>query len=421
MRCYLVLEDNMRFESGEIDITLQRDYYCFATLENGIWHNDSGTEVMVIYWSYSCPDGFGSITEEYITVEDICKLCKGLKELEFGVISEFSMEFFELEMKAPLINLDIKRVNNHYHFKLGIYDTVFSEYISVDNTYAEEEWQAYAKEFMEWGKKQHAQLGAKARTKINVDDDFFWLGREGTVVRIYPKEESTDSMKVDVSFTDYGWDRKPYQSVRLYDIDEVKILRPGEELNIDDLNRDLLSACISEKPDYTKIERILQQGARPLARIKRSENSPREDILYNRVIEHYLDDDTDDYDFAGITELFVQYGMHFNELGDDYQPSSLHPLWHFAFYTGEGFLRSLKLLLDRKEADKRGVEALLGHALLDWLTIDGSLEEEFDFDALRDIIRKIMLIASYPHILSKDEYLRDFIWLSENQYDLEVR
>lgn len=51
MRCYLVLEDNMRFESGEIDITLQRDYYCFATLENGIWHNDSGTEVMVIYWS----------------------------------------------------------------------------------------------------------------------------------------------------------------------------------------------------------------------------------------------------------------------------------------------------------------------------------------------------------------------------------
>ena len=29
-----------------------------------------------------------------------------------------------------------------------------------------------------------------------------------------------------------------------------------------------------------------------------------------------------------------------------------------------------------------------------------------------------MLIASYPHILENDEYLREEIWLEQNQYDL---
>ena len=409
----------MIFDCGETRITLERDHYCYATPDNGICRNNSGTEVMTIYWNYSCPDGWGSLSDEYITVDDIRKLKKGLKELEFGVISDFNIEFFEFNIEKPLIRMSIKHSENQYHLKLGIYDTVFDEYISVDNTYTESEWQPYSRELTSWAEKFPAHLGSKARTLIHVDEDHFWLGREGTVVKIYPKEKPEDTLQVGIAFTEYGWDSKPYQTVRNYDIDDVRILRPGEEAKPDDLNRRLLSACIAEEPDLILIERLLQQGARPMARIRRSEDSPHEDILYNRVIEHYINDETDDKIFVQISEKFLHYGMDFSEFKESYHPATSHPLWYFAFYTGEGFLRVLKMLLDRKVIDKHDTDILLGHALLDWLTVDGSLEDDFDLNALRDLIRKIMLIASCPHILSEDTHLQEFIWLSENQFDPE--
>ena len=215
----------MRFEQDDITITVERDYYCYADAEKQIYINETGTEVMVLYWNYSCPDGWGSVADEYIAVDDIHKLNQGLKELEMGITAGFEMEFYKINLKNPLIRIGIERVDGRYRLKLDFYDTTFDEYVSIDRVYTEDEWKPYADEFMEWGKKFPVALGDRAETLIHVDDCFFPLGRIGEVVEIYPARKKEDTLCVGVSFTDIGWDSRPYQNVRSYNYDQVRIIK----------------------------------------------------------------------------------------------------------------------------------------------------------------------------------------------------
>ena len=90
----------------------------------------------------------------------------------------------------------------------------------------------------------------------------------------------------------------------------------------------------------------------------------------------------------------------------------------FAFYSGENALKTLHLLLDYG----LGVDAASecwNHILFDYYNCWGYLENALCYEMLYDSIRKIMLIASYPHILQNDEALQKVIWSECNTYDPE--
>jgi len=74
---------------------------------------------------------------------------------------------------------------------------------------------------MEWNRTYKFRLGDKVETLVHYDDRIFPLGRVGEVNRIYPATEKSPA-QAGVSFTDIGWDKKPYQNTRLYGFDEVK-------------------------------------------------------------------------------------------------------------------------------------------------------------------------------------------------------
>lgn len=405
----------MRFETEEVSLTLSRDYYCYATPENGIYFNDSGTEVQVVDWSYSNADGSGLLLDEYIAIADVRRLRQRIKELEFGTSTGFEMHFFQFKLEKPFIRIKIRRPNDNYHLKLDVYDTVFSEYISINKIFTPAEWQPYAQEFMEWGKKQPVRLGAKVRTQVHKDDNTFWLGRTGTVVSIYPKEKKEDIARVRVSFSEFSSDGKPYQMEKMYDIDEVKILSSDEEPSQEDLNRDLVSACTAKEADFTQIERLLQQGAQPLGAI---DDCGDRDLVYNAVIEEYFDeDDVERFDqLYRITELFLQYGMDFSKPAIPYDSwlGCIHPLWHFAFFHTNAVLKVLKLMLDRG-MDAEAAGKCWGHDLTD-LSIASLDENDNIHKYIENELARLMLFASYPHVLNNDPDLQAEIQMSRNNY-----
>ena len=147
------------------------------------------------------------------------------------------------------------------------------------------------------------------------------------------------------------------------------------------------------------------------------------DNLYTEVIGHLYDAQEIKEDFYTITDVFLQFGMDISKPSisyNDYPPEEIeNPLWWFAFPSNEVVLRTLKLLLDKGLQADDAAECW-GHAFFDFVNINGSLEddEEWGYEEFYDFIRKLMLIASYPHVLNTDADLRRMIWFDNNQYDV---
>lgn len=211
----------MYFESDDTKITIECDYHCFMPLANNDSTKDGRVEIMKVYWNYSNPDGWGTISEEYIFADDIKRLNQELKELEFGVRDSLYFDFYGCYKECPFISLRLIKAETVYSVDLKVYNGNFSEYISVSCSLTEDNWKLCSDELMGWGKKYPLRLGDKVETLIHYDDSIFPLGRVGEVTEIYPETEKS-SAYVAVSFTDIGWDKKPYQNTRLYDFDEVK-------------------------------------------------------------------------------------------------------------------------------------------------------------------------------------------------------
>ena len=184
----------------------------------------------------------------------------------------------------------------------------------------------------------------------------------------------------------------------------------------DELNSKLLAACTADELDYELIESLLKQGAEPLGKVIQY-GFPNN--LYDEIIENlFVNDDTPE-DFYRITELFLRYGMDISKPAIPYDGSDvLNPLWTFAFPSNECVLRTLKLLLDHGLSANDAGECW-GHAISDFVNVDGALSDPYEFETYYDYIRKLMLIASYPHVLNADEDLRKEIWYDYNQYDLK--
>ena len=74
----------MLFQGSDTYITLQRDYYLqVIDVENRTNHPE-GTKLMYVYWNYSDPDEWASVSDEYLTCDEIHALCKGLREIDAG-------------------------------------------------------------------------------------------------------------------------------------------------------------------------------------------------------------------------------------------------------------------------------------------------------------------------------------------------
>lgn len=184
-----------------------------------------------------------------------------------------------------------------------------------------------------------------------------------------------------------------------------------------ELNQMLLDECLKNEPDYKKIEELLTKGANPLGIIPSAGNC--NDIVFCNIVDQYIDFDFDSEVFPKVTELFLKHGMDVSKPYIAYEEcGESNPLWAFAFYSGEYALQTLRLLLEYG-LDADSARECWNHILFDYINW-GCLEDAFDYEKIYDVIRKIMLIASYPHVLQNDEELQKVIWLECNTYDLKA-
>lgn len=182
-----------------------------------------------------------------------------------------------------------------------------------------------------------------------------------------------------------------------------------------DLNLRLLEACRADSVDYSELESLLQQGAEPLGYI---EEQGWPDNLYASVIENLSWNADRNGDLFRITQLLLRYGMDISKPTIPYDNDEiLNPIYHFCGMMRGSMMETLRLLLDHglSAEDARWG---WGQQLEDFLNVSDSLDDVDVQAELPHYVRKLMLTASYPHVLEQDEALRFNIWLDRNRYDL---
>lgn len=190
-----------------------------------------------------------------------------------------------------------------------------------------------------------------------------------------------------------------------------------ETINKEALNQRLLEVCLADPVDYELAEELLKQGAEPMGAID-SESIDNKDNLYTEVVFNLFHNEDTEEDLFFLTELFLRYGLDLSKPAVPYDDNNvLNPLWDFGFFSNDTVMRTLKILLDNGlSADS--VALCWGHAISDLANLYGRLEDETDYEFFYDYIKKLMLIASYPHVLDVDTDLQEEIWFRFNDYDL---
>lgn len=183
------------------------------------------------------------------------------------------------------------------------------------------------------------------------------------------------------------------------------------------LNEQLRTACLTSPVDYEKVENLLRDGADPIATIM---VDGRTEVLYENLYMEFIDTPQLRTTMVKLTALFLRYGMDMDRPEVPYEEAQvIHPLWTFSFHSdGGGTLEILKLLLDHGLSASSAAQCW-HHILLDDLNAYGELEDAFSYEMFYEDIRKILLIASYPHVLNADEQLKDVIWYAVNAYDVQ--
>lgn len=180
-----------------------------------------------------------------------------------------------------------------------------------------------------------------------------------------------------------------------------------------ELNEKLLDVCTDSPVDLVRAEELLRQGADPLGAVTADRETTN---LFDAVVEYYITDDS--WDLYRITELFLRYGMDISRPEIPYDDNNvLDPLWTFAFGHGEAVLLTLRLLLDHGLPAESAAQCW-GHEICNYCQLWGDLTDEDMYKTYYDYLHKLMLFASYPHVLLNDPSLRDEIWYEQNDYDV---
>ncbi len=180
-----------------------------------------------------------------------------------------------------------------------------------------------------------------------------------------------------------------------------------------EINKKLLSACMDHYNGFSQINELFAAGEGPLGEVI-IDSSGRKDNLYTAVVNYYLWDD-DYFRLLEITKLFCDYGMVLSKPAIPYDNGDiLNPVWYFTILTKYNVLPILKYLLDRG-LDADSAFQCWYHAVEYWTF---SSDDIFDEEQVYSDISKIMLIASYSHILRNDEALQEVVCLDQNDYDI---
>ena len=179
----------------------------------------------------------------------------------------------------------------------------------------------------------------------------------------------------------------------------------------------LLEACTAKEIDYGLVQDLLIYGANPMAEIREPDGTET-DNLYTIVVDFMLAHDEVPEDLYRITELFLEYDMDIAKPSVPYDDDNvLNPLWLFSFSGDETVLKTLKLLLDHGLKAKDAA-CCWNHEICDLVQTPVKLTDEGSIALFEDYLRKLMLIASYPHVLNADPDLQKEIWYDSNSYDL---
>lgn len=183
-----------------------------------------------------------------------------------------------------------------------------------------------------------------------------------------------------------------------------------------ELNNKLYEECSKETLDCTKIEELLKQGADPLGATAVSGWGLLDHIYESLICDSQF---SLSINLPKITELFLKYGMDVTKPRIAYDgDNSLHPMWSFSFVPNENAIGALKMLLDNG-LDANAAGEFWNHSISDQINVHQENPNDPNYNYwFIWTMKMIMLIASYDHILNNDEYLRELIGCSYNNYDI---
>ena len=183
------------------------------------------------------------------------------------------------------------------------------------------------------------------------------------------------------------------------------------------LNKRLLAECQKRTPDFELIEQLLKQGADPLGPTDGHGWALLEHIFGEIVGPRVYYDEYVAINIPRITELFLKYGMDISSPRIPYDDdNSLNPM--YCFLENEIGIKTLKLLLDAG-LDACSAAEFWGAAIYDQFSVccDDPNDEELH-DRFVWMMKMVMLVASYDHILNEDEDLAKIVGRTYNTYDI---
>ena len=185
------------------------------------------------------------------------------------------------------------------------------------------------------------------------------------------------------------------------------------------LNQKLYSEVTAEDFSMERIEELLKQGAQPLGYM----DEEHDECVFSKMLcyasDHMSGQGIDDYNVARerlsrIVRLFLDYGMLNHLYYDEDEKIEFLPLWEMQFCCCRDAAISLKLILDAGYTGE-SVDDFVEHFFIDAEHVDPfDLNDNEYVYHLEWGIRMLMLIASYPDILVKDEYIRRCIHFDSN-------
>jgi hypothetical protein len=189
------------------------------------------------------------------------------------------------------------------------------------------------------------------------------------------------------------------------------------------LNNELYKAVIADEFNLEQIEDLLKQGAQPLGYL----DDDKDDCVFCRMLcdasDHMSEQGLEDYNVARerlskIVELFLKYDMLNHLFYDAEEQEEYLPLWDMQFCCCKDAAIALRMILDAGYTGE-SVDDFVEHFFVDAEHVDPfDLKDTLYVYHLEWGIRMLMLIASYPEILEKDEYIRRCIHLDSNDKKL---
>ena len=181
-----------------------------------------------------------------------------------------------------------------------------------------------------------------------------------------------------------------------------------------ELNVKLYEECSKEVIDFSAVEELLKRGADPLGGTA---------VCGLELLNHVYGDivfgsrETNSVNVPEITKIFLRYGMNVSAPRIPYDgENSLHVLEFMP--ENENTVIAWKMLLDNG-LDAESAAEYWGRAVFDQINVccDDPNDEECNYSFIW-MMKIVMLIASYDHVLDNDEDLRRLIGTSYNSYDI---